>query len=302
MLLAAGIAAIVSTLFGSKDEPAQLATVKQKILNNIDISAISNTVVSNKMVTQISNIANQNIRIKLDGCTVGKNFNVNQTANIKANVYTALSTKITAEMIQDIQNKIQNELLASIKQEDDKLIGILSKGLSTDAENEITTIFKQMMQSTVNIETFSKLINDNKINQNYELPCKNSVIGDNFTITQNAQIDMTVINLLNTILDQLANNTTINDFANKASADTQQKGTDFLSKAVDAFSDIFKSFWYVFLIIGALVLIIGAVIFIKLFTGDNSENSRQLIKYVMQPQQQYPQQMQQYPQQQYIRR
>jgi hypothetical protein len=269
-VITGGVAGAIGKYIMSGGNSGQKAKLKQQILNQIDISTISNILIKNVNTANVSNVIVQNIVFEAeDGCVISPNFNISQYANIKMNVYNLSSQDITADVETELQNKIANDLAASIKQLDEKLIGILAQGMSADVSQQIANLLKQSITSNITQETINTIVANNKIEQGITFVCK-IPIPENFNITQNAQIDISIINMINNVLDSFINNSSFIDWYNKEGSDIDQKGTDFLAKLADAFSK------YGLIIVIGIAVVIGIIVLLLVASkiGGGKKNSQ----------------------------
>jgi len=269
----------------SSDDEGEKATIRQKVLNSIDITAIANVLVKNAAISGTSQFIDQQVNLILKECKGGSVFNITQDGNIKMNLYNVAESKISQDLVQDFKTKLENQLKSAIEQVDKKLIPIFEKKMTSDQQTDIKNIIKQTIETNVTSETISKTINDSIIKQGIDLTldCGGATLPDSFNLSQNAQIELMVINTVNSVIDQAVKQITDADIINKADADAKQTQTDFLSEIVD----MIGKFWYVIVAIIALILIVGLFAFIFLMSGDGGEERRQQVVRYMIPQRRY---------------
>ena len=261
---------------------SQQTEIKQSIMNNINVNVIANTVVKTLDSTNVSNTTYQDVTITLDNCQIGGDFDITQLSGISADIYTVTKNDITQTMISDIQSQIQSQLSASLEQVNKKLFDLFSKQQSAKVDQDIVNSLNNTLSSSVTVNNVTQLFADSFVKQTLTIPCTNSVIGGDFNVTQQAQIDMVVTKLVNNTIDNLAQNKLALDWVNTEGAKVKQELTDIFGEI----GDFLKKFGlYIAIAIGlAIIGFVALVIILKMRKSNQQPQMMPPPGYPMRPQ------------------
>jgi len=238
------------------------AKIKQQIMNSVKTENITETLVKNINRTSISTNVIQNLEVDTEGCVFEGNTNIYQATGITGKVISVTDSTINQEAINDIQSKMKTELNAATKQIDEKTLPLPSGKQKSDIEQYVSNVLDTTIRSTVTQETVSEQLSNNNIFQTNKFKCKNTVFKQDFKLGQDAQVDISMTNLLNSVVDQVIDNKTVVDMVTKAKATITQEKTD-------AFAMLFK---YLPIIIGLLIVlvVVGGIIYFMVTSKSNS--------------------------------
>ena len=265
LALAAGAAGVIVCAFVCDKDSGQKAEMKQKIVNKIDISAVADVLVKQGAVTSERTAIIQNVAVTFEEhCVPPEESLITQNANIDAKVYNVVTTKIDQKVLNKVRAAITNQLTAAAQQVDKKLLAFLEKNMDAETKQTVKNTFTNTIQANVTVDTISKVFTDNSIQQNVSVICDGPMPKD-FTIDQDAQINLAVLNMINNNISQLAKNDTLLKIFNPLYAKATQEQTDFMSE----FIDMLKQYGIMIAIgiILIIVVIIVLVIIVKMARG-----------------------------------
>lgn len=216
-------AAAVGALICSEVCKGDQVKIKQNIVNKVNISAIAEIMIKEGAITKSGNTIVQSVNWKFEpGCIPPQNASIVQNANIDTKIYNVVTTKISQKLLNKITAEIKNQLTSAVEQVDSKLISALSKNMSAKVSQDVLNEFNNSIKASVTVDTISKVFSSNKISQNATIVC-NGPMPTNFTVDQEAQINLAILNMVNTSVSQLAKNQVLLKIFNPLYAKASQK-------------------------------------------------------------------------------
>ena len=251
----AGVA--IGAVIASKTK-VNAATITQNIMNSIDVSAVSNILIQNQNITQLSATSFQNIKLGLDHCTFPQDgsIDIDQIYSGQFNLIGQTDTTIDSNTLSTLQSKINDQLTAAITQENDKLVGALSGGQTADMTSDVTNKLNSSVTSNVTQTTIQKIQASVFNVQSTEVNCSYSTLPATFKIDQNAVVNMTIQNLIGNSLTSFVSDSTVTDWATTEADKADQKATNPL---LSFLSDLGTA-WLI--IIGVIAFVVIAIIMV----------------------------------------
>jgi len=185
--------------------------LRQDIINNINFDVLTNVIVSTVNNANITNISVKNIEVELyKGCKVDGNFKISQESELYGSIYKITNEDVNTTDVNKLKNLINKQLDNSVKNINPKVYNSIKEQLKAKMTKQVSDSVTNIFNTTVSNKTIVEQLSINNIYQDLVFKCRSTFKKD-FTIKQTAQIDITMVNIVNNVITQIVENPELND-------------------------------------------------------------------------------------------
>lgn len=148
--------------------------IKQMIVNNIDLTTVTQIFVTNYNKAFIDTQTVQDLRVIIcDRCTIGGDVIIDQRYTGDLTVFLASNNAFTPSVINELQAEITNQVAQSLNKVETDLaaiLGVLSK--STSLDSEVINEMKRVISTTITSQNISEVVAKSFVQQTQEVICR----------------------------------------------------------------------------------------------------------------------------------
>jgi hypothetical protein len=189
----------------------------QEVTNTVNLSAITNVLVGNNVVTQFTVFGNQQITLNLNGCTVG-DVNVSQLNQTGVEIIQTSQLQLNAQILNEFRTNLENTLKNSLERDVtsffpafDAVTEVFRKDLTV--QQTLENVLTQTIETNVTAQNLSTIQGNVFNTETLQISCKDSFL-DSLNVNQELVVNATIKNVVNTVVDAFVTNENIANISN----------------------------------------------------------------------------------------